>query len=417
MSSTVASEEHLIDFIDRNQERLVWFVERLIASPSPNPPGDERLVAATIQEEMEALGFKDVEVISKDERRPNIIFRASGEKGLPVLIYNGHTDTKPPGDMEKWETDPFTPTIRHGRLYGLGACDMKGSVAATVYAAAAVNSLPQRLRGDLVLALTADEEAGGEYGAQYVVEEYGLRGDCALVCELSGMSKDWEYLHLLSRGFSGFRVKVYGTQMHSSISDLVPSVNAVTKMAHVLCRLEHDLKVRFSPHPLCPQGVTVNLGVMVKGGIYYGVYPGYAEFGVDVRTLPGMTQEGLREDVEKVLEQLRREDPSLQVELEFEPPPLGWNEGTEISADHPLVRKVLVAAETVLGFRPALHAFPGGTDAGAFQGRGGIPTIPAFGPGLLPQAHLPNEYIRVESIIEASKVYALTALYFLCNAA
>lgn len=416
MRNTVGLEQCLVDFIDRNRESLIRFTEHLIASPSPNPPGDERRVAAAIQEEMEALEFQNVEVVSKDERRPNIICRTSGEEGSPVLIYNGHIDTKPPGEMDKWETDPFSATIRNERLYGLGACDMKGSVAAMVYAAAALNSLPQRLRGDLVLALTADEEAGGEYGARYVVEEYGLRGDCALVGEISGMSKDWEYLHLLSRGFSGFRVKVYGTQIHSSISDLVPSVNAVTKMAHVLCRLERDLKVRFTPHPLCSQGVTVNLGVWVKGGVYYGAYPGYAEFAVDVRTLPGMTQEGLGADVENVLEQLRREDPSLQVELEFEPPPLGWNEGTEISADHPLVGKVLVAAETVLGFRPALHAFPGGSESGAFQGRAGIPTIPAFGPGLLPQAHLPNEYIRVESIIEASKIYALTALYYLGKA-
>lgn len=199
MSSIVGLEEHLLDFVDRNQERVVEFAQRLVASPSPNPPGDERRVAATIQEEMEALEVENVEVVSKDERRPNIICRASGKEGSPILIYNGHIDTKPPGEMDKWETDPFRPTIRNGRLHGLGACDMKGSIAAMVYAVAATNSLPQRLRGDLVLALTADEEAGSRYGAGYVVEEHGLRGDCALVCEPSGISRDWEYLHLLSR--------------------------------------------------------------------------------------------------------------------------------------------------------------------------------------------------------------------------
>lgn len=292
--SVVDLKEHLGQSVELNRSNLLRFAEQLIASPSPNPPGDERLVVATIQRELEALELKDVALVSKSDRRPNLLCRVSGKNGSPVLILNGHTDTKPAGDERRWKTDPFHPTVRRGRLYGLGACDMKGAIAALVYAAAAIDSLPQRLPANLVLVLTADEEADSRYGARYVVEEYGLRGDCGLVCEGSGISRDFEQLCVLSGGFSAFKVKSYGTQIHSSVSDLVPSLNASTMLGRVLFRLDRKLDVRFPAHSLCPQGVTVNLGVRIQGGLGYGTYPGYAEFGVDVRTLAGMSQDGLR---------------------------------------------------------------------------------------------------------------------------
>jgi len=406
------AETNLLQYLEERREELIEFAGELISAPSPNPPGDERQVAQVLMERLSQFGL-EAEVVAKAPKRPNVLLRLPGRRAGRRLIMNGHIDTKPPGNLEKWKTDPYTPTISDGKMYGLGSVDMKGQVAALTYAtiALAVTSAP--FKGELILALSADEECGADYGAGYLVRERGLTADAALIAEPSNISKDWEYMALLSRGFTGFRVKVYGTQMHSSISDILPSVNASTRMAHVLWRLEKDLKIRFLPHPLYPEGVTVNPGVFVSGGLYYGVYPGYAEFGVDVRTLPGMTKEEVRRDVEDFLDALRQEDPSLQVEMEFELGRLGWNEATEISAEHPIVRAALRASEQVLGFQPTLRGFPGGTDAGVFQGEGGIPTIPAFGPGLLPLAHSPNEHISVEGIAQAAKIYALTALFYL----
>ena len=94
-----------------------------------------------------------------------------------------------------------------------------------------------------------------------------------------------------------------------------------------------------------------------------------------------MTRSQLEVDVERFLDVIRRDDPGLRVELEFEQPPLDWIPPTEVPADHPLVAALLNAAEQVLGWRPRLNAFPGGTDASKFQGLAGIPTIPGFGPG------------------------------------
>jgi acetylornithine deacetylase len=203
--------------------------------------------------------------------------------------------------------------------------------------------------------------------------------------------------------------------MHSSISDLLPSVNASSKMAFVLGRMQQELppRIQYTPHPLCPQGPTLNVGVMVKGGVFYGVYPGYAEFACDLRTLPGMSQEGVCRDIEAFLDELRQQDPQLKVELEFEPLPLGWIEPSEIPADHPLVAAIQKAAEQVLGVSPPLGSLPGTTDAPKLQFGLGIPTIPAFGPGRLPLAHSPNESISVRSPLQAAQIYALCAINYL----
>jgi acetylornithine deacetylase len=119
-----------------------------------------------------------------------------------------------------------------------------------------------------------------------------------------------------------------------------------------------------------------------------------------------MSRGQLQADIERCLEAMRRDDPDLRVELEFESPPLDWTAPTEVAPDHWLVQALLESAQDVLGWRPKLSAFPGGTDASRFQGIAGIPTIPSFGPGWLNLAHGPNECVGVEGIVQAAKTYA-----------
>ena len=94
---------------------------------------------------------------------------------------------------------------------------------------------------------------------------------------------------------------------------------------------------------------------------------------------------------------------------------MDWFPPTEVPADHALVESLLATSEHVLGWRPKLSAFPGGTDAKNFQGLAGIPTIPSFGPGWLPRAHAPNECVGLDAIIQAAKIYALAACDYLSS--
>jgi acetylornithine deacetylase/succinyl-diaminopimelate desuccinylase-like protein len=402
----------ILRFIEAHRDDLLEFTKRLVATPSVNPPGDERAVAAVIAAEMERLGLGAPEVAAKRAERPNLLYTLKCGSPGRRLLYAAHTDTKPVGPREAWQTDPFVATMKDGRLYGLGTSDMKGGCAALIYSVAAVAAEAHGLAGELLLALTADEEAGSTYGAHYLTHEYGLRADAGLIAEPAGVFKPWEVLPVVSRGNCCFTIRVYGTQMHSSIMDLQPSVNASVKMAGILSRMPEELEVHFPRHPFCPQGVTLNAGAMVRGGVYYSVTPGFAEFSSDLRVVPGMSLEGVRRDVEAFLARLQAEDPELRAELVFERE-THWISAQEVSPDEPLVQLVADVAERVLGQRPPLGAVPFATDARCFQGEAGIPMIPAFGPGTISTCHAPNEYVLPEDIVAAAKIYALTALEYL----
>ena len=349
---------------------------------------------------MTELGYRDVRTVAMAEERPNVI----GEVGAGgrSLILNAHLDTKPPGETSEWDTPPYDPVIRDGRLYGLGSTDMKGAVAAMIHAGAALAE-SGTLVGTLKVVLSADEEAGSGFGARFLASTRAVEADAVLVGEPTGLSSPWEYLAVASRGISCFRVRVRGTQMHSSLSDRLPSVNASVEVARVLVRLADGLSL--------PEGATLNPGVTLGGGIFYGIVPGEAEFGVDIRTVPGMTLEALRGEVLAFIERLRAESPALDVEVEWVPG-LEWFPPSSIDPGHPLVAAAGAAGLAVLGREVPLGVMPGFTD-GTNWSLAGMPSIPAFGPGMLPLAHRPNEYVEVREIVEAARIYALTALRFL----
>ncbi|MEE9325008.1 MAG: M20 family metallopeptidase [Dehalococcoidia bacterium] len=408
-------EGKVLEAIDDRHKELIQFAQEIVALPSENPPGDESRVAGALRAKMEGHVLGEVVVTGREPHRPNVITTLRGKGGGPTLLLTGHTDVVIVGKDERarWSADPYGGHIIDGALYGRGATDMKGAISAMLYAAIAIKDVGNDLRGNLQLAFTADEEAGGEYGAQYVCQKGLVKADAALLGEPSGIDTSFDYLDTACRGIICFRIAVRGTQMHSSQSDIKNAVNAGVKLAEVLQRMSKELQIRHDPHPLYPQGVTINLGLTLSGGIGYAIVPGYAEFRSDIRTVPGMKREMVHEDIQGFLDKLRAEDPQLDVELLVEPGRLGWIEAEEIPSDHPLVEIALNASERVLGFRPKVGGFTGGTDAEHFRRIAGMPTIPSFGPGLLRYAHGPDERLPVEDLIKAAKIYALTALRYL----
>lgn len=406
----MSGENQLLDYLDARTEELVEFTRELITTPSVNPPGDERAVVAVCEARLRELGVGDIRLLAREESRPNL-FASVGGADSPALTLCSHVDTKPPGDMGAWRHDPWDPVIEDGELNGLGSGDMKASAAAMVYACGALQAagLPA---GRVTLALVADEEAGSAYGARWLAEEGYFDADAVLIGEPCGITRAWEAIDLVSRGAALFKIRVTGTQTHSSISDRLPTVNATVQAARLIDRMHRELKeaLTYEPHPLCELGPTVNVGVTASAGVYYGVYPGEAEFGCDIRTIPGMTRDQIITDITAFLERAMADEPQLSAELHFEDI---YYAPTEISPDAPIAQAVRSAAETVLGEAPPFEAFPGATDAAHVQGVAGIPTVAAFGPGYLPRAHSPNESVPVADIPLAAKMYALAAWRFL----
>jgi acetylornithine deacetylase len=399
-------------FLTEREGEVIALTSALVAAPSPNLPGDETAPAAVIERALAHYGLPAPRVLAEAPHRPNLIVRIDGARPGPHLALCGHLDTKPVGEAaDEWRTDPFTPTIEGDRLFGLGSTDMKGACAAMVLAGAAFARVSDRAAGSLSLIFTADEEYGSHFGASYLVRQQAIEADAILLGEPAGLHEDWEAIRIVSRGVCCFRVIVSGTQTHSSISDQMPTVNAVEAMARVLVGLRRELKLRYPNHPLCPAGPTINLGVKAIGGVGFGVLPGHAEFWSDIRTIPGMTQEELAADLDAALARLRPEFQGADVRWEFWPP-LAWIAPTEVETDDPMVRAVERAANDVLGAPPPLAAFRGGTDAWPFQGQGGIPTLAAFGPGLLPLAHGPNEWVSIRALQQAPRIFADAAIRY-----
>jgi acetylornithine deacetylase len=401
-------------FIDGQREALLNFACRLVAAPSPNPPGSERQVSAVVVEELHALGFHDVVVAGPSPERANVICRhATGRPG-PTLILNGHLDTKPPLPLDAWTTDPYTPVVQDGRLHGLGAADMKGPDAALVYGlAAALAAGADLLRGELLLVLSADEEGDSTGGVRYLLEELAMRGDAVFIAEPCGVVRPWEVIPLISRGISCLRFTVTGTQTHSSISDRVPVVNASLEAARLLLFLDEHLALTHEPTSLCPAGPTINLGATLTAGEAVAMVSGRAEFTADIRTLPGMSLAQLTADVERAVAEFRRSRPGVGVSWAFFGGKRRWTQPTQIADSEPLAQAVQVASRAILGESPPFGYFPGGTDAIWWQAVAGIPTIPGFGPGLLSHCHQPNEWIAVDELYQAAKINALIVLDYL----
>ncbi len=404
------AERQVLEFLSARRDEILEFARELIRTPSPNPPGDERAVADLVTQRLTALGITDVERVGAGVERPNLIVRVAGTAPGPRLMLSGHLDTKPAGDLDAWETDPWDPILRDGNLMGLGSGDMKAAVAAMVYTAAAVKEVETR-SGDLLVVFTADEEAGSALGSKWMADSGLLDADVAVIGEPSGIEREWESLHLVSRGAALFKVKIAGTQMHSSISDRIKGINATVMMARLIDRMDRELGsyLTYEPHPLSPTGPTVNVGAMAEAGVFYGVYPGNAEFACDVRTLPGMEEDQMIEDINRFLAAAMADEPDLKADLVWEL----MVPATEIPADEPIVPILRTAAAEVLGREPRLDAFPGATDAPHFQLTAGIPCVAAFGPGMLPRAHSPNEYLAAESAAQAADIYALASIRYL----
>lgn len=367
---------------------------QLIELPSPNPPGDEAPVVRALWEHLTSAGIRPI-LDSVASARPNLT-ATIGPSGGPTLLLNGHTDTMPPG--EGWSVSPYKATRRHGRVYGLGAADMKAGLAAMVAAMTAVLRCGAPLRGQVILDAVVDEEGNGA-GTKRVLNR-GRRADWGLIAEPTSLQ-----LARTGNGQVNFTVNFYGTAGHGSMPE--QGHNAIYDAAAFVRDIEAAaLAIRTQVHPLIgPASYSVGT---VSGGVRTSIIPSRCAVGVDRRLVPGETVAEAVEELRTVLERVMTRRPGAHadvgLDVEYEP--------FEVSEELALCQ-VLAQAVQDVRHRPSSFIGLRGTTDAVFLGTAGVPTI-VFGPGSIEQTHQPDEYVEEHQVYDAARALALTIVRLLC---
>jgi succinyl-diaminopimelate desuccinylase len=372
-----------------DRKRVLSFLKELIATNSESPPGREEEVAKVIRSHLEAYGVACQSVGPSD--RPNLVFSShEGEKGS--LVLHGHMDTVPIGTRENWTHDPFGSEIIEGRLYGRGACDMKGPIASL--AETLIIYTEERHERPLLLLTTSDEESGFT-GAEEVAKSGILEGMEFGVCaEPTGLD-----VLIGERGTFWFKVVARGKSAHGSRPE--EGVNAISLCMQALTALTQE-EYPYEDDELMGK-YTLNVG-LIKGGVKINVVPDHCEAHLDMRFVRGQTIEVLSEKIRSRLVEAGLSD-RVSIEHIHEKPLVVTPSDAEI------VKVSLDAVEKVVGRRPILKVATYGTDCSVLQTKIGITNV-ICGPGYIEQAHQPDEYIPLDQLYRSIDVYLAISRFF-----
>jgi len=318
--------------------------------------------------------------------RANVIAIARGTGGGRSLMLNAHMDTVGVAGM----TDPFEPRLEHGRLYGRGSQDMKGSLAACMLATAGASR--RGLRGDAILTAVADEEFAS-IGTQALVAT--MRADAAIVTEPTDMR-----IAVAHRGFVHLEVDVRGRAAHGSRPDL--GIDAIAKTGRVLVGIEElDGQLRASPtHRYLGSG-SVHAS-LIEGGQEFSSYPARCLLQAERRTIPGESRELAEQELREIVARAGEGDPDFSADVRAHI----WREPFEVAEDADIVEAVRRQATSVLGAAPASVGVPFWADS-ALLAAADIPTV-LFGP-LGEGLHTEVEWVDVGSLEQCVEIYARVA--------
>jgi len=383
------------------QAELLEVAQTMLRLNTCNPPGNERLLADYLAGWARARDL-EAEVLPFAPGRANLRIRLPGEQA-PALVYCGHLDTVGPGEVA-WQHDPFGGETADGFLWGRGAADMKGGLAAMLAAMAALRSAAVRLPGDIVLLATADEEVD-MLGAARLSAEGALSGAGWLViAEPTGLE-----LVPAHRGVLWLELLTHGRAAHGSMPHL--GTNAVLHMAALAQRLA-GLRLPAPAHPLLPPP-TLSLNT-IQGGQQINIVPDFCRATLDIRTVPGQDHAQVFETVRAAVSEMSGTLPELRFELRV----LNDRPPVDTASDHPLLHAAKRAAKQALGHEPPVRAVSYCTDASVLLAGGALPTL-LFGPGDDRLAHQCDERVPVESLVAAARFYAALpgAVYTLADRA
>ncbi len=376
-----------------NNIEIAQLVHDLVAIDSVNPdlvPGaaGETEIAQFVARRMERAGL-EVELDEAAPGRPNVTGIARGSGGGRSLMLNAHMDTVGVAGMQR----PHEPHIEGNRLYGRGAFDMKGSLAAIM--AVGADAKQHSLRGDVIVTAVVDEEYAS-IGTDSIVKRW--HADAAIVTEPTDLQ-----LCVAHKGFVWLEIVTSGVAAHGSRPDL--GVDAIAKMGHVLVALEQlDQALRAVPlHPLLGSGSLH--ASLISGGRELSSYPDRCSLAVERRTIPGETRAMVEAQVQDKLDWMAARDPAFKAVLRttFERAPF------EVAPDASIVAELRRQVVSVLGTEPNLVGETPWMDS-AILSAAGIPTV-VFGPGGA-GAHAVEEWVDLDSVAQCAQVLLETARAF-----
>lgn len=391
--------------IDR--DALIAFTQALVRIQSVNRPEDglsELAAAEYVAEWMRARGWQPI-VEEVAPGRPNVICTLNGGEPGPTLLFEGHTDVVTEGDRSEWQRDPFGGEIVDGMLWGRGSADMKGGLAAMLFAAAALDD-ERPFAGRLVLAVLADEE-GMMLGAKGFVAAGHARGvDAAIICEPEGGE-----LCLTQKGAMRVRLTATGRMAHGAMPD--QGINPLPALAAYIAAaadLEAELQARHGRDEHL--GLPYVTPTVVRGGHpdQINVIPATGTLALDIRTTPLIDHEELIDRLRQLAGEIgKRTGTRLDLELIDDRPP------THTPSDAPVAQALAAAHRAVVGHDALIGGVPGTTDGTILWRDAGIPVV-TFGPGGKWIAHQANEHVAVDEIVTCAEVYLEAARRFLGGA-
>jgi succinyl-diaminopimelate desuccinylase len=406
--------------VDEISSEMIAFLQDLVRVPTLNPPGENYVAGAeVIGRTLDRFGYKTHYIPAEGlaEHTPqyprmNVLGRMEGAKPRPSLHFNGHFDVVPVGDG--WTVDPFGAMIADGKMYGRGVSDQKAGIASSIFAVEAIRRAGIKLQGTVEQSGSVDEESGGFAGVAYLAQHGWIgkgKTDFVIITEPTNVDR----VCLGHRGVYWFKITTHGRIAHGSMPYM--GVSAIDHMADFLHDVTHELKpslaTRKTAVPVEPPGsryASINVNALFGGQPEIGTQtPCVADRSgaiFDRRFLSEESFEDVRGEIHAMLEGLQAKDPEFKYKIEdlMIVHPVHTDEHCE------LVTTISDSVEKLFGRKPKLTASPGTYDQKHVVRIGSVAQCIAYGPGILAQAHLPDEYCLVDDVISAAKVMALTAI-------
>jgi succinyl-diaminopimelate desuccinylase len=413
----------VLERVESMADEMVAFAQQLVAIPTVNPPGENyracaELIGSRLAEFDYEVAYVAAEGLAEHtDRYPriNVIGELRHAPARPRLHFNGHFDVVPAGNG--WTGDPFAGLVRDGKLFGRGATDQKAGIAASIYAVEAIRRAGVRLTGAMEQSGTVDEESGGFAGMAYLAERgYVTRDRTDFVILTEPLNVD--RVCLGHRGVYWFEVATIGRIAHGSMPFL--GISAIGKMADFISAIERELQpalsLRTTAMPVEPPAArhpSINInsisGGQPAGGFQTPCVADRCEAIFDRRFLIEEPVDQVRGEIHAILRGLAAQDADFRYEMKD----LMTVHPAQTDPKSQLVSTMAGAVRDVLGVEPPLIASPGTYDQKHVMRLGHVDQCIAYGPGILHLAHQPDEYCRIDHMLEASKAMALVAMRLL----